>query len=83
MVKVITDKKTDLVIGVGIFSPMAEAMVAECTLAIEMGATAEDIGLTIHPHPTFSEPIMEAAEVLHGRAIHIANAPVTPVPAKT
>ncbi|HME81032.1 MAG TPA: dihydrolipoyl dehydrogenase, partial [Candidatus Eremiobacteraceae bacterium] len=83
MVKVITDKKTDLVIGVGIFSPMAETMVAECTLAIEMGATAEDIGLTIHPHPTFSEPIMEAAEVLHGRAIHIANAPVTPVPAKT
>src|SRR5271166_333725 len=83
MVKIIADKKTDLVLGMGIFSPMAETMVAECTLAIEMGATAEDIGLTIHAHPTFSEPIMEAAEVLHGRAIHIANAPVTAVPAKT
>ncbi|HZV80427.1 MAG TPA: dihydrolipoyl dehydrogenase [Candidatus Binatus sp.] len=83
IVKIITDKKTDLLIGMAIFSPMAEAMIAEGALAIEMGATAEDIGLTIHPHPTFSEPIMEAAEVLHGRAIHIANAPATPVPAKT
>jgi len=83
MVKLITDKKTDLVLGMAIFSPMAETMIAEGALAIEMGATAEDIGLTIHPHPTFSEPIMEAAEVLHGRAIHIANAPATPVPAKT
>ena len=82
MVKIIADKKTDLVLGMGIFSPMAEAMVAEGALAIEMGATTEDIGLTIHPHPTFSEPIMEAAEVLHGRAIHIANTPA-PVPAKT
>ena len=83
IVKIITDKKTDLVLGMAIFSPMAEAMIAEGALAIEMGATAQDIGLTIHPHPTFSEPIMEAAEFLHGRAIHIANAPVTAVPAKT
>jgi dihydrolipoamide dehydrogenase len=82
LVKIIADKKTDLVLGMGIFSPMAEAMIAEGALAIEMGATTEDIGLTIHPHPTFSEPIMEAAEVLHGRAIHIANTPA-PVPAKT
>ncbi|MDQ6824734.1 MAG: FAD-dependent oxidoreductase, partial [Candidatus Eremiobacteraeota bacterium] len=80
MVKIVGDKKTDLVLGIHIVSPTAESMVAEAVLAIEMGATVEDIGLTIHPHPTFSEPIMEAAEALHGRAIHIAN---TPVPAAT
>jgi len=82
IVKLIADKKTDMVLGMAIFSPMAEAMVAEGALAIEIGATAEDIGLTIHPHPTFSEPIMEAAEAMHGKAIHIANAPVQAVPAK-
>jgi dihydrolipoamide dehydrogenase len=76
LVKIIADKKTDLVLGMAIFSPMAEAMIAEGALAIEMGATVEDIGLTMHAHPTFSEPIMEAAEALHGKAIHIANAPV-------
>jgi len=80
MVKIVGDKKTDLVLGIHIVSPTAESMVAEAVLAIEMGATVEDIGLTIHPHPTFSEPIMEAAEALHGRAIHIAN---TPAPAAT
>lgn len=80
MVKIVGDKKTDLVLGIHIVSPTAESMVAEAVLAIEMGATVEDIGLTIHPHPTFSEPIMEAAEALHGRAIHIAN---TPGPAAT
>jgi dihydrolipoamide dehydrogenase len=55
-------------------------MVAEAVLAIEMGATVEDIGLTMHPHPTFSEPIMEAAEFMHGRAIHILNTPIAPTP---
>lgn len=79
MVKVIADKKTDLVLGVGIVSPMAEAMIAEAVMAIEMGATAEDIGLMIHAHPTFSEPVMEAAEVMHGRAIHVANLTAKPV----
>ena len=82
MVKIVGDSKTDLVLGVHIVSPTAEAMIAEAVVAIEMGATVEDIGLSIHPHPTFSEPIMEAAEALHGRAIHIANVPA-PVPAKT
>ena len=82
IVKIIADKKTDLVLGLAIFSPMAEAMVAEGALAIEMGAVAEDIGGTIHPHPTFSEPIMEAAEAMHGKAIHIANV-TAPIPAKT
>jgi dihydrolipoamide dehydrogenase len=78
MVKIVGDKKTDLVLGVHICSPTAESMIAEAVIAIEMGATVEDVGLSIHPHPTFSEPIMEAAEALHGRAIHIVNTPQKP-----
>jgi dihydrolipoamide dehydrogenase len=76
MVKIIGDKKTDLVLGIHAVSPMAEAMIGEAVIAIEMGATVEDIGLSIHAHPTFGESIMEAAEALHGKAIHIANTPV-------
>ncbi|TVQ86046.1 MAG: dihydrolipoyl dehydrogenase, partial [Bacteroidetes bacterium] len=49
----------------------AGSMVAEATLAIEMGAVARDLELTIHPHPTLSETIMEAAEVYYGHATHI------------
>ena len=81
MLKIVSDKKTDLVLGVGIVSPMAEAVIAEAVMAIEMGATTEDIGLMIHPHPTFSEPMMEAAEAIHGRAIHVANLALKPQPA--
>ncbi len=73
MVKIVGDKKTDLVLGVHIVSPTAEAMIAEAVIAIEMGATVEDIGLSVHPHPTFAESIMEAAELMHGRAIHVVN----------
>ncbi|MDQ6767912.1 MAG: dihydrolipoyl dehydrogenase [Candidatus Eremiobacteraeota bacterium] len=80
MVKIVGDKKTDFVLGVHIISPTAESMIAEAVLAIEMGATVEDIGLTIHPHPTFSESIMEAAELMHGRAIHVVNTPVVATP---
>jgi dihydrolipoamide dehydrogenase len=73
MVKIVGDKKTDLVLGIHAVSPMAEAMIGEAVIAIEMGATVEDIGLSIHAHPTFGESIMEAAEALHGKAIHIVN----------
>jgi dihydrolipoamide dehydrogenase len=76
IVKIVGDKKTDLVLGIHAVSPMAEAMIGEAVIAIEMGATVEDIGLSIHAHPTFGESIMEAAEALHGKAIHIANTPV-------
>jgi len=75
MVKIVGDKKTDLVLGVHIVSPNAESMIGEAVIAIEMGATVEDIGLSIHPHPTFAESIMEAAEFMHGRAIHVVNTP--------
>jgi len=51
--------------------PQASELIAEGTLAIEMGATLEDLMVTIHPHPTLSESIMEAAEVAAGTPIHI------------
>jgi dihydrolipoamide dehydrogenase len=71
MVKIIADPAGGLVLGVGIVGPMASELIAEGTLAIEMGATLEDIMVTIHPHPTLSEAIMEAAEVASGEAVHI------------
>jgi len=71
MVKVISDPDTGLVLGVGMVGPQASELIAEGTLAIEMGATLEDIIVTIHPHPTLSESIMEAAEVAAGEAVHI------------
>ena len=46
-------------------------MISEAALAIEMGATLEDIGFTVHPHPTLPESIMEASEAAKGKAIHI------------
>lgn len=64
--KLIIDPKSERVLGVGITGPGAGDMIAEGVLGIEMGATAKDIGLTIHPHPTLSETIMEAAEVFYG-----------------
>ncbi|MEO0291042.1 MAG: dihydrolipoyl dehydrogenase [candidate division WOR-3 bacterium] len=73
LAKIIVNKENDEVIGVHIISPEASSLIGEGALAIEMGATSEDIGLTIHPHPTFSEILMEAAENVHKRAIHILN----------
>jgi dihydrolipoamide dehydrogenase len=71
MVKMITDAKTDLLLGVHMIGPEVSELIAEATLGIEMGATAEDISLTIHIHPTLPETMMEAAEAVHGMAIHI------------
>ena len=73
LVKVIGDEETDLLLGFHMVGPSAGDMVAEAALAIEMGATLEDISLTQHPHPTIAETLMEAAEHAHGKAIHIAN----------
>jgi len=71
LVKIIADKRSGTVLGVGIVGPMASELIAEGTLAVEMGATLEDLMVTIHPHPTLSEAIMEAAEVAAGEAVHI------------
>jgi dihydrolipoyl dehydrogenase len=64
--KLLFDKKTKRILGAAIVGPNAGDLIAECTLAIEMGADAEDIGLTIHPHPTLSETVAMAAEVFEG-----------------
>jgi dihydrolipoamide dehydrogenase len=70
-VKVIADAKTDQVLGVHMVGPEVTELIAEAALAIELGATAEDIARTIHAHPTLPEAMMEAAESVHGMAVHI------------
>jgi dihydrolipoamide dehydrogenase len=64
--KLIFDQSTRQIIGAGITGPNAGELIAECALAIEMGCEAEDLSLTIHPHPTLSESISMAAEVFEG-----------------
>ena len=66
MTKVIFDETTDRIIGCGIVGPNAGDLIAEAALAIELGADAADIGLTIHPHPTLSETVAMAAEAFEG-----------------
>ncbi|MEM4389235.1 MAG: dihydrolipoyl dehydrogenase [Candidatus Micrarchaeia archaeon] len=70
-VKVVADAKTGLLLGVHVVGPDASDLISEATLALEMGALAEDVAATIHPHPTLSEALMEAAEAALGKAIHI------------
>ncbi|MCA8980496.1 MAG: dihydrolipoyl dehydrogenase [Planctomycetes bacterium] len=70
-VKVVADAKTDEVLGVQMVGPEVTELIAEAALAIEMGATAEDIARTIHAHPTLPEAMMEAAEAVHTMAVHI------------
>jgi dihydrolipoamide dehydrogenase len=69
-VKILADSATDRVLGVHIIGPDAGTMIAEATLAIEFGASAEDIARTCHAHPTLSEAMKEAALAADGRAIH-------------
>jgi dihydrolipoamide dehydrogenase len=64
--KLLFDPSSKRIIGAGIIGPNAGDLIAECALAIEMGAEAGDIGLTIHPHPTLSESVAMAAEVFEG-----------------
>jgi dihydrolipoamide dehydrogenase len=71
MTKLVLDPKTERVLGVGIVGPGAGELIAEGVLAVEMGANATDVRMTIHPHPTLSETIMESAEVFFGQATHV------------
>jgi dihydrolipoamide dehydrogenase len=71
--KVVTDQESGQVLGVHIVGGGAGDIIAEAALGIEMGATAADIGMTIHAHPTLPEAIMEAAKAAQGEAIHILN----------
>lgn len=69
--KLVARKEDGLLIGAQIVGTGASNIIAEMALAVEAGMTAEDIALTIHAHPTLGEMIMEAAEVITGRAIHV------------
>ncbi len=71
LTKIIADKETGRILGVGIVGPGAGEMIAEGTLAIEMAALARDVALTIHAHPTLSETFMEASEMFFGQATHM------------
>jgi dihydrolipoamide dehydrogenase len=69
--KLIVDPSTERVLGVGIVGAGAGELIAEGVLAIEMAALAKDVAMTIHPHPTLSETVMESAEVLFGTSTHV------------
>jgi dihydrolipoamide dehydrogenase len=75
-VKMIADKKTHVLLGVHIVGPEASNLISEAVLAIEMGARLEDLALSIHPHPTLGETMMESAEATLGHAIHIIQKPL-------
>ncbi|MGZ5279518.1 MAG: dihydrolipoyl dehydrogenase [Pseudobdellovibrionaceae bacterium] len=76
-IKMIADAKTQILLGVHIVGPEASNLISEAALAIEMGARMEDLALTIHPHPTLGEAMMESAEATLGHAIHIIQKPLT------
>jgi dihydrolipoamide dehydrogenase len=71
MTKLLIDAKTERVLGVGIVGAGAGELIAEGVLAIEMAALASDVAMTIHPHPTLSETVMESAEVFFGTSTHV------------
>ncbi len=71
MTKLIIDSVTERVLGVGIVGTSAGELISEGVLAVEMGATVADLELTIHPHPTLSETVMELAELVYGQSTHV------------
>jgi len=73
MVQLVADAKTDKLLGGAILGPGASDLISEVALAVELEITATRLGEVVHPHPTLSEAVMEAAESLHDRAIHTGN----------
>ncbi|MGE7053602.1 dihydrolipoyl dehydrogenase, partial [Paenibacillus glucanolyticus] len=71
--KIVAEEGTGLILGAQIVGLEASNLIAELGLAIEMGATLEDVALTIHAHPTLGEIVMEAAELVMGHPIHIIS----------
>ena len=65
-VKILAHKKTGRILGVHILGPRASDMIAECVLAVEFGASAQDLARTVHGHPTLSEALQEAAMKVEG-----------------
>jgi dihydrolipoamide dehydrogenase len=76
-IKIIADAKSHLILGVHMVGPEVSQLISEAVLAIEMGARLEDLSLSIHPHPTLGEVMMEAAEATLGHAIHIIQKPLS------
>jgi len=72
-IKVVIDAESHVILGVTIVGPHASDLISEAALAIEMAAEASDVGLTIHPHPTLGEGMMEACKAALGEAVHILN----------
>jgi dihydrolipoamide dehydrogenase len=70
LTKLIIDPDSERILGVGIVGTGAGELISEGVLAVEMGATAKDLSLAVHPHPTLSETLMEAAEAFYGHATH-------------
>jgi dihydrolipoamide dehydrogenase len=77
-VKVVGDQASKLLLGVTICGPEASDLIAEAALALEMGASLEDVALTVHAHPTLPEAFMEACKAALGEAIHALNRPERP-----
>lgn len=71
MVKILADAETDRLLGVLVIGPRASDVIAEAALAMEFGASAEDLALAVHAHPTLSEAVKEAAMGVDGRTIHL------------
>jgi dihydrolipoyl dehydrogenase len=71
LTKLVLDPESERILGVGLVGPGAGELIAEGVLAIEMGANATDLKLSIHPHPTLTETLMESAEVFFGQATHV------------
>jgi dihydrolipoamide dehydrogenase len=71
LTKLLVEPETERILGVGIVGVGAGELIAEGVLAVEMGATARDLADSVHPHPTLSETLMEAAEAFYGTATHI------------
>jgi dihydrolipoamide dehydrogenase len=69
-VKIIAHAKTDRILGVHVLGPRASDMIAECGLAVELGASSEDISRTVHGHPTFAEALQEAAMAVRKCSIY-------------
>jgi dihydrolipoamide dehydrogenase len=74
-VKVVADKESEQILGVHMVGAEVTDLISEAALAIEMGATLDDLALTVHPHPTLPESLMEAAEAAKGKAINILRSP--------
>ncbi|MBZ9629501.1 dihydrolipoyl dehydrogenase [Salegentibacter sp. LM13S] len=74
LTKLLIDKETEVILGGAVAGKNAGSLIPEIALAIEMGSTASDLSLTIHPHPTLSETIMESAELFYGGATHYKKA---------